>query len=368
MNTAEKIRLPDDCTIGYIIESVLGVRLTRSNLFHSHLENLQQVTRSEIPKQVITSASIHFQTGSKSDPHFFNSTRLSSRLPSVMGCLKTKVTSSVWKGLFLWRTIHRGQRFSWFLQADNTVFHVPDLCVCVFQVQVCALSPVPRHSLVSPPGCLLGRPLLPHPRPCRASVSERHAGTSVLYWTEWLLRSSCSGVRSLLVLLGCCAARLGTFPSCLKPKRRPVILGRKILAFWGGSCFQRWAFASNQLNFVMYMLLVNVPAILIECINIYSRFFASFTLTLAFKNAKPLRFCSFIYLHLAFLTPRTPDKCSNMKTLLHFKWTVFLSLPELAYGQFPNAFFGVLLWSLPWQSTFFSFLNLLRWNKAVYIF
>uniref|UniRef100_A0AAY4DFK5 Fringe-like glycosyltransferase domain-containing protein n=1 Tax=Denticeps clupeoides TaxID=299321 RepID=A0AAY4DFK5_9TELE len=54
MNTAEKIRLPDDCTIGYIIESVLGVPLTRSNLFHSHLENLQQVSRTEIHKQVST--------------------------------------------------------------------------------------------------------------------------------------------------------------------------------------------------------------------------------------------------------------------------------------------------------------------------
>lgn len=52
MNTAEKIRLPDDCTIGYIIEWVLGVPLTRSNLFHSHLENLQQVSRPEVHKQV----------------------------------------------------------------------------------------------------------------------------------------------------------------------------------------------------------------------------------------------------------------------------------------------------------------------------
>lgn len=52
MNTAEKIRLPDDCTIGYIIESVLGVPLTRSSLFHSHLENLQQVSKSEVHKQV----------------------------------------------------------------------------------------------------------------------------------------------------------------------------------------------------------------------------------------------------------------------------------------------------------------------------
>ncbi|XP_028268716.1 beta-1,3-N-acetylglucosaminyltransferase lunatic fringe [Parambassis ranga] len=55
MNTAEKIRLPDDCTIGYIIESVLGVPLTRSNLFHSHLENLQQVSKSEIHKQITLS-------------------------------------------------------------------------------------------------------------------------------------------------------------------------------------------------------------------------------------------------------------------------------------------------------------------------
>ncbi|XP_072273880.1 beta-1,3-N-acetylglucosaminyltransferase lunatic fringe [Pyxicephalus adspersus] len=55
MNTAEKIRLPDDCTIGYIIESVLGVKLIRSNLFHSHLENLHQVPQSEIPNQVTLS-------------------------------------------------------------------------------------------------------------------------------------------------------------------------------------------------------------------------------------------------------------------------------------------------------------------------
>ncbi|XP_069762920.1 beta-1,3-N-acetylglucosaminyltransferase lunatic fringe-like [Narcine bancroftii] len=55
MNTAEKIRLPDDCTIGYIVEAVLGVKLIRSNLFHSHLENLQQVMRSDIPNQVTLS-------------------------------------------------------------------------------------------------------------------------------------------------------------------------------------------------------------------------------------------------------------------------------------------------------------------------
>lgn len=57
MNTAEKIRLPDDCTVGYIVESVLGVGLIRSSLFHSHLENLQQVAKSELYKQVRTRCS-----------------------------------------------------------------------------------------------------------------------------------------------------------------------------------------------------------------------------------------------------------------------------------------------------------------------
>lgn len=53
----------------------------------------------------------------------------------------------------------------------------------------------------------------------------------------------------------------------------------------------------------MYMLLVNVSAILIECIVIYSSLFASFTLTffvLAFKNIKPFR--SMFVGFLAFIT------------------------------------------------------------------
>ncbi|XP_072128134.1 beta-1,3-N-acetylglucosaminyltransferase lunatic fringe-like [Mobula birostris] len=55
MNTAERIRLPDDCTIGYIVEAILGVRLIRSPLFHSHLENLQLVSRAQIKSQVTLS-------------------------------------------------------------------------------------------------------------------------------------------------------------------------------------------------------------------------------------------------------------------------------------------------------------------------
>lgn len=53
MTTAEHIRLPDDCTVGYIVEALLGVSLTRSALFHSHLENLGLV--SDVHKQVTLS-------------------------------------------------------------------------------------------------------------------------------------------------------------------------------------------------------------------------------------------------------------------------------------------------------------------------
>ncbi|XP_075383722.1 beta-1,3-N-acetylglucosaminyltransferase lunatic fringe [Tenrec ecaudatus] len=55
LDTAERIRLPDDCTVGYIVQALLGVPLTRSGLFHSHLENLQQVPASELHEQVTLS-------------------------------------------------------------------------------------------------------------------------------------------------------------------------------------------------------------------------------------------------------------------------------------------------------------------------
>nr|XP_020478393.1 beta-1,3-N-acetylglucosaminyltransferase lunatic fringe-like [Monopterus albus] len=53
MATAEHIRLPDDCTVGYIVEALLGVSLIRSALFHSHLENLGLV--SDMHSQVTLS-------------------------------------------------------------------------------------------------------------------------------------------------------------------------------------------------------------------------------------------------------------------------------------------------------------------------
>ncbi|XP_077357813.1 beta-1,3-N-acetylglucosaminyltransferase radical fringe [Festucalex cinctus] len=55
ISTAEKIRLPDDCTIGYIIEALLEVALIHTHLFHSHLENLQKLPTDSVLEQVTLS-------------------------------------------------------------------------------------------------------------------------------------------------------------------------------------------------------------------------------------------------------------------------------------------------------------------------
>uniref|UniRef100_A0A8C4X119 LFNG O-fucosylpeptide 3-beta-N-acetylglucosaminyltransferase n=1 Tax=Eptatretus burgeri TaxID=7764 RepID=A0A8C4X119_EPTBU len=52
VQTAARLRLPDDCTVGYIAQALLGVPLSRSSLFHSHLENLAQIPAHLLPHQV----------------------------------------------------------------------------------------------------------------------------------------------------------------------------------------------------------------------------------------------------------------------------------------------------------------------------
>ncbi|XP_051817795.1 beta-1,3-N-acetylglucosaminyltransferase manic fringe [Antechinus flavipes] len=58
LSTSTSIRLPDDCTVGYIVESKLGRRLLPSPLFHSHLENLQVLGAAQLPNQVTLSYGI----------------------------------------------------------------------------------------------------------------------------------------------------------------------------------------------------------------------------------------------------------------------------------------------------------------------
>ncbi|XP_078003382.1 beta-1,3-N-acetylglucosaminyltransferase manic fringe isoform X2 [Phascolarctos cinereus] len=55
LSTSTKIRLPDDCTVGYIVECKLGRRLLPSPLFHSHLEDLRILGAAQLPNQVTLS-------------------------------------------------------------------------------------------------------------------------------------------------------------------------------------------------------------------------------------------------------------------------------------------------------------------------
>ncbi|XP_041640632.1 beta-1,3-N-acetylglucosaminyltransferase manic fringe [Cheilinus undulatus] len=53
--TSAKIRLPDDCTVGFIVEKRLGISMVHCPLFHSHLENLLLISHRSIPQQVTLS-------------------------------------------------------------------------------------------------------------------------------------------------------------------------------------------------------------------------------------------------------------------------------------------------------------------------
>ncbi|CAB1422731.1 unnamed protein product [Pleuronectes platessa] len=53
--TSATIRLPDDCTVGFIVEKRLGVSMVHCPLFHSHLENLLLVNHRSIAHQVTLS-------------------------------------------------------------------------------------------------------------------------------------------------------------------------------------------------------------------------------------------------------------------------------------------------------------------------
>ncbi|XP_062311725.1 beta-1,3-N-acetylglucosaminyltransferase manic fringe [Osmerus eperlanus] len=53
--TSAVIRLPDDCTVGFIVELRLGIPMMHCSSFHSHLENLLLLSPSSIPLQVTLS-------------------------------------------------------------------------------------------------------------------------------------------------------------------------------------------------------------------------------------------------------------------------------------------------------------------------
>ncbi|XP_008314758.1 beta-1,3-N-acetylglucosaminyltransferase manic fringe [Cynoglossus semilaevis] len=53
--TSAIIRLPDDCTVGFIVEKRLGISMVHCPLFHSHLENLLLINHRSIPYQLTLS-------------------------------------------------------------------------------------------------------------------------------------------------------------------------------------------------------------------------------------------------------------------------------------------------------------------------
>lgn len=52
INIGEKIRLPDDVTVGYIVEYLLQKKLTVIEQFHSHLEPMKFLKLDSLSDQV----------------------------------------------------------------------------------------------------------------------------------------------------------------------------------------------------------------------------------------------------------------------------------------------------------------------------
>ena len=50
--TSDALRIPDDCTLGFVVSNRLSVNLTQSDLLHSHLERLKEIQFSSIKEQV----------------------------------------------------------------------------------------------------------------------------------------------------------------------------------------------------------------------------------------------------------------------------------------------------------------------------
>ncbi|XP_015782113.1 fringe glycosyltransferase [Tetranychus urticae] len=79
MQMGEKIRLPDDVTIGYIIEHLLSINLTVVDTFHSHLEPMNLFPSKTLKDQITFSYS---RSGTEMNVVNVNSTIDSSKDPT----------------------------------------------------------------------------------------------------------------------------------------------------------------------------------------------------------------------------------------------------------------------------------------------
>ena len=55
----DKIRFPDDVTLGFIVEYLLKVPLTVVNPFHSHLERMDHIEMEDFRDQVMVTKIVH---------------------------------------------------------------------------------------------------------------------------------------------------------------------------------------------------------------------------------------------------------------------------------------------------------------------
>jgi len=72
IQTAEYIRLPDDCTIGYIINALLGYNLTVNTRLHSHLEALSVIQKKDVVEQLTLSYALVWLGGSSQRTNLVN--------------------------------------------------------------------------------------------------------------------------------------------------------------------------------------------------------------------------------------------------------------------------------------------------------
>jgi hypothetical protein len=56
---SQNIGMPDDMTFGYLIEVILNIKLTNNQLFHSHLEDLNQINKFNVKEQITLSYNLN---------------------------------------------------------------------------------------------------------------------------------------------------------------------------------------------------------------------------------------------------------------------------------------------------------------------
>lgn len=98
ITVGDKIRLPDDVTMGYIIEYLLKKQLTVVEQFHSHLEPMKFLNKDTFHEQVISTFAL-FKFYFESKVSSLSSDKLS------LNC------SMIWFDIFIYNVISEAEKF-----------------------------------------------------------------------------------------------------------------------------------------------------------------------------------------------------------------------------------------------------------------